>query len=203
MLRLQKLMVQELKIVNESQTNEPSKNSTENDWLFPEDDFQKDDEGVMNEDKQPDKVFLPLPKFIRNIIPKKESFDEIFKEMSENIPDSTSTVQEKQAALGYIERILKSDATQEQKDYWQNKKLIIQNEIKAINSSQSGKPESFDAVWKEFIENVPDVTSTSIEKELALSYISRILNSDASDNVKSYWNNKASQLVEEINNMQQ
>lgn len=61
------------------------------------------------------------------------------------------------------------------------------------------KSEKFEDVFAEFDKNVPDCTSTITEKELAISYIDRMLACDnISDDMKIYWQNKKSVIKMEI-----
>lgn len=79
-----------------------------------------------------------------------ESFRQVFNEMSSNLPDSTTTIEEKQHAISYIDRMLAcSDISNP--EYWKNKKLIIEQEIVQIENSQKvGKNESVEEIWNEF-----------------------------------------------------
>lgn len=83
---------------------------------------------------------------------KSEKFQDVFNEMSKNVPDRTSTIQEKKLAISYIDRLLGcKDITKELKTYWQNKKEVIQQEIVRIkNEKKVGTGEKVNDVWKEF-----------------------------------------------------
>ena len=66
-------------------------------------------------------------------------------------------------------------------------------------SLNNSKSEKFEEVFAEFDKNVPDCTSTISEKELAISYIDRMLAcDDISDDMKIYWQNKKSVIKMEI-----
>ena len=82
-----------------------------------------------------------------------ENFRDVIEEMRKNVPDSTSTIEEKELAISYIERMLACDDIPNP-EYWQNKKDIIEMEIQTIkNEEKSGKDESISTVskeWKEF-----------------------------------------------------
>jgi len=138
----------------------------------------------------------------------KESFDEIFAEMRANVPDRTSTIEEKELALEYIDRILKSDADDDVKGYWAQKKTEIQGEIERIRAEQSSvntdsdMPE-FKKIWAEMCANIPDSTTTIEEKELALEYIQKILESDATPDIKQSWQGKAEIIQAEINQIKE
>jgi len=83
---------------------------------------------------------------------KSEKFDDVFKELTQNVPDRTTTIEEKEKALSYIDRMLKcNDITPEMKNYWTNKKNVIEMEIQSIkNEQQVGKNEKWQDVAKEF-----------------------------------------------------
>ncbi len=66
-------------------------------------------------------------------------------------------------------------------------------------SFSKNQTEKFDAVFAEFSKNVPDRTTTIPEKELAISYIDRMLAcDDIPDDLKTYWQNKKSIIQQEI-----
>ena len=109
-----------------------------------------------------------------------EKFADVYKELCDNVPDRTTTTEEKELALSYIDRMLAcDDISPELANYWTNKKTIIQNEIQTIkNEAQIGKDTDFGALEKEFwdysneiwnkevsFDNVPD------RVEYWLSYI--------------------------------
>lgn len=83
---------------------------------------------------------------------KAESFDDVYNEMRQNVPDSTSTIKEKELAISYIDRMLACpDISPELKTYWENKKEVIEMEIQNIKNEQStGNNEKLSDVWKEF-----------------------------------------------------
>ena len=83
---------------------------------------------------------------------KSEKFDDVRAEMGKNVPDSTSTIEEKKLAISYIDRMLAcDDITPELKNYWSNKKNIIEMEIQSIkNEQQAGKTEKWEDVTQEF-----------------------------------------------------
>ncbi len=86
--------------------------------------------------------------------PKTESFDDVYNEMRQNVPDSTSTIKEKELAISYIDRMIAcSDITPELKTYWENKKEVIEMEIQNIKNEEAiGGDEKLSDVWKEFSE---------------------------------------------------
>ncbi len=130
-----------------------------------------------------------------------ESFMDVMNEMIANVPSQTTTIEEKELALEYIDRLLNcSDITDELKEYWTKKKAVIQQEIENIkNMDKAGSGEKFADVFAEMQANLPDSTSTIEEKELALEYIDRLLNcSDITDELKEYWTNKQSIIRMEL-----
>lgn len=139
---------------------------------------------------------------------KSEKFQEVFAEFDKNVPDSTSTIEEKELAIEYIDRMLAcEDIPQDMKIYWQNKKDIIQQEIQRIKNEQNtviNNPfgeqktsEKFQEVFAEMRKNVPDSTSTIEEKELAIEYIDRMLACEDIPNAE-YWQNKKNVINMEI-----
>ena len=81
-----------------------------------------------------------------------ESFNDVYAEMCNNVPDRTTTIDEKRLALSYINRML-SCQNIPNAEYWQNKKAVIEMEIQNIENSkvQSGTEQVAD-VWNEFSE---------------------------------------------------
>ena len=129
-------------------------------------------------------------------------FMEIFEEMQKNVPDSTSTIEEKELAISYIDKMLVSDdIPSDKKVYWQNKKEIIEQEILAIKNSdkssnvsteeEAGVAEKANDVIREFtrfemryrryednsnLSEADNEEYNSTYTRVALSYIDRILN---------------------------
>ena len=68
----------------------------------------------------------------------KESFNDVFAEMTKNLPDSTTTIDEKISAIAYINRLLACDDIPNT-NYWQNKKDVIEMEILNIKNEQKRK----------------------------------------------------------------
>lgn len=85
---------------------------------------------------------------------KGEKFADVRAEMDKNVPDRTTTIEEKESAISYIDRMLEcSDITPEMKNYWTNKKNVIEMEIQSIKNEQTaGSGEKIEDVWKEFSE---------------------------------------------------
>lgn len=133
---------------------------------------------------------MPL---VKKDVAKGEKFADVYNECAANMPDRTSTVEEKTQVLSYIDRMLNcKDITPEAKNYWSNKKTIIQNEILGIKNSQKvGKDSDYIRIEKEFNAYAKSVrnkkvdfgdTSEKVEYYLSyyktcLSYIDRILGS--------------------------
>ena len=84
---------------------------------------------------------------------KNESFKEVFEEMNANVPDRTCTIEEKNLAISYINRMLACDDIPDNlKQYWQNKKDVIEMEILNIKNEQKAKAggETIKEVLREF-----------------------------------------------------
>lgn len=69
----------------------------------------------------------------------KESFKKVYEEFNQKVPDRTTTIEEKELALSYIERILNSDADADTKAYWQSNAIVIKAEIAKIKQDQAIK----------------------------------------------------------------
>ena len=85
---------------------------------------------------------------------KTESYNDVSNEMVKNVPDGASTVQEKNVAKSYIERMLScDDIPSDLKTYWTNKKNVIDMEIRAmLNQQQINTNENWKDVANEFDE---------------------------------------------------
>ena len=66
---------------------------------------------------------------------KGEKFADVRAEMDKNVPDRTTTIEEKELALSYIERLLTCDDIPNA-EYWQNIKSEILMEIKSMRDEQ-------------------------------------------------------------------
>lgn len=86
---------------------------------------------------------------------KTERFDDVFTEMSNNIPSQTSTINEKQLALSYIERLLSCDDIPNE-GYWKNKSDVIKMEIAAIQNLEITGENTTTTSFKKAIENYND-----------------------------------------------
>jgi hypothetical protein len=71
--------------------------------------------------------------------------------MSQNVPDVTTTIEEKRLAISYIDRMLScDDITAFDREYWENKKLILQDEIR------NAQMENFLNHSENVLMNMPD-----------------------------------------------
>lgn len=97
-----------------------------------------------------------------------EKFDDVYSEFNRNVPDSTSTIEEKELAISYIDRMLAcSDISSELKIYWQNKKDIITQEIQNIkNEDKVGSGEKVEDVLKEFTEFTNEFWNKQLDSSL-------------------------------------
>lgn len=83
-----------------------------------------------------------------------ETFRAVFDEFMANVPDRTSTIEEKELAIQYIDRLLACPDIPNP-EYWEAKKVEIQKEIESIKQSNTNNETSGDTantVWKEFQE---------------------------------------------------
>ena len=107
---------------------------------------------------------------------KTEKFKEVFAEFHKKVPDSTSTISEKELAISYINRMLAcEDISEDLKIYWQNKKSIIQMEIQNIkNDKNIGSDEKVSEVWteyKEFIQIYQGKLNTNMSADEKYEYL--------------------------------
>lgn len=146
---------------------------------------------------------------------KSEKFAEVRAELAQNVPDRTTTIEEKELAISYIDRMLNcDDITPELKNYWANKKDIIQMEIESIkNHEKSDENEKLIDVQKEFnnflgiFSRQPnDRLSDNDKKEYnitfmraCISYYQRLLGcEDLSDDLVAEYQNKIQNLWKKI-----
>ena len=104
-----------------------------------------------------------------------EKFSDVRAEMEQNVPDITTTIEEKELAISYIDRMLAcSDISPELKEYWTEKKTEIEQEIQAIkameaNSGVADKEENIfatkSAAYSILTEYI-DKYKSSVEKEI-------------------------------------
>lgn len=78
----------------------------------------------------------------RTATPAKESYDKIYAEFMNAVPPNTTTVAQKELALSYIERIQNSDASDDQKSYWQNQALSLKAGIAKLNADAAAAADS-------------------------------------------------------------
>ena len=143
-----------------------------------------------------------------------ENFRDVIEEMRKNVPDSTSTIEEKELAISYIERMLACDDIPNP-EYWQNKKDIIEMEIQTIkNEEKSGKDKSISTVskeWKEFtnkfwnktpkFDNVADrVEYYRSYYNMYISFCDRVLAcNDISESDKAEWTRMKHNAIQDLN----
>ena len=148
-----------------------------------------------------------------------ESFDDVFKEISEKVPDSTSTIEEKELAISYLNRMLACKDIPNP-EYWENKKDVIEMEIMSIenkNSIQNNKEElSYSDIQKEFNEFVDKYNKDYLEFEnpedgfeywtnyhnTCQSFIQKLFNCpDLPDDLKTEYKKEYSNRQLDINNI--
>ena len=147
---------------------------------------------------------------------KTEKFDDVRAEMAKNVPDSTSTIEEKELALSYIDRLLAcDDITPELKNYWSNKKDIIEMEIQTIkNEQQTGNNESINDVakeWREFTamywNKTPEFENTADRVEYYRSYYNMYISfcdralacDDISEEERTEWTRMKQNAISDLN----
>ena len=147
---------------------------------------------------------------------KTESFNDVFEEFSKNVPDSTTTLEEKKLAAGYIKRMLTcDDIPADLKNYWSNKEDILRMEMQNIlNNQQIGNDESINDVaneWREFTDRYWNKTqefdNTADRAEyyrsyfnMYISFCDRILTcKDIPDDVRQEWINMKMGAISDLN----
>lgn len=157
-----------------------------------------------------------LEKDINTNTKKTEKFSDVRAEMDENVPDSTSTIEEKELALSYINRMLAcDDITPELKNYWNNKKDIIEMEIQTIkNEQQIGNDKSITDIakeWKEFTDRywnktpVFDNTADRVEYyrsyyNMYISFCDRVLAlNNISEEDRAEWTRMKQGAISDLN----
>ena len=158
---------------------------------------------------------------------KSEKFEDVWNEFTTNVPDSTTTVEEKEKAISYIDRLIAcDDITPELKNYWSNKKDIIEMEIQNIKNGENAKDSNYQDVvdeYNNFIQQhwcdaYPLERNNSLEfleseeynltfYNTCISYIQRILAcNDLPENAKAnfeqeinHWNGEKQSRLGEIN----
>ncbi len=147
----------------------------------------------------------------------KQHFQDVLNEMRRNVPDRTTTVEEKELAISYINRMLAcSDIEPDVKTYWENKKVIIQNEIQNIKNEQAmGANTDFSELEAEFwnysnnvwhrpaeFESVPDRVEYWLSYyNTCISYIDRLLNCDGiTEEKRAEYQNMRNNMIFDANN---
>ena len=146
---------------------------------------------------------------------KTESFKNVFEEMSKNVPDRTTTIEEKRLAISYIKRMLCcDDIPSDLKEYWSNKRDIIQMEIESIKNQEKSKEnektndvqKEFNKFLEKFSKQPSDKLSDSDKKEYnitfmrtCISFYQRLLGcEDLSDELAAEYQNKIQDLWKNI-----
>lgn len=148
-----------------------------------------------------------------------EHFADVFAELTAYLPENgaTTTIEQKETVLGFIDRMLAcNDITPELRTYWENKKVIIQNEIQnIINEQNIGQDTDFETLEAEFWEysntvwnrpvefdNVPDrVEYWTSYYNTCISYIDRLLNCEGiTDEKRNEYELMRSNMLFDLNN---
>ncbi len=152
-----------------------------------------------------------------NYAKKSEKFETVWNEFIANVPDRTTTIEEKENAISYIERMLScDDITPELKNYWTNKKDIIEMEIQNIkNRENTGNNESINDVaneWQEFTDKywnkTPEFDNTADRVEYYRSYYNMYISfcdralacSDITEESRSEWTRMKNNALFDLNN---
>ncbi len=89
--------------------------------------------------------------------------------------------------------------TEENHSIAQKSSIETKTNYDTVSLGQDSNSEKFEKVFAEFDKNVPDMTTTIPQKELAISYIDRMLAcNDITDDLKIYWQNKKDVIKQEI-----
>ena len=148
---------------------------------------------------------------------KTEKFETVWNEFTANVPDRTTTIEEKEEAISYIERLLScDDITPELKNYWTNKKDIIEMEIQNIkNRKNFGRNESINDVaneWRELTDKywnkTPEFDNTADRVEyyrryynMYISFCDRALScSDITEEELTEWTRMRNSALFDLNN---
>ena len=150
-----------------------------------------------------------------------EKFMDVKAELDKNVPDRTSTIEEKELAISYIDRMLAcDDISDDLKTYWQNKKDVIEQEIQNIKNekaiAKTDNSEKSDNIAKEFMQFIDKYftradnrnlqTQDKLEYKITyyntyLSYCRRVLNcSDITEEQKAEFRQKMQSALRDLNN---
>ncbi|MBR2525754.1 hypothetical protein IKE67_04750 [bacterium] len=97
-----------------------------------------------------------------------ESFMAVFDEMSSNVPDRTTTIEEKELAISYIDRMLNcDDIPDDMKTYWTDKKNVIEMEIMSIQlmSEEQNNVDNSDSAESAGTKNNSDISYKDIKED--------------------------------------
>lgn len=150
-----------------------------------------------------------------------EKFMDVKAEFDKNVPDRTSTIEEKELAISYIDRMLAcDDISDDLKTYWQNKKDVIEQEIQNIKNekaiAKTDNSEKSDNIAKEFMQFIDKYftradnrnlqTQDKLEYKITyyntyLSYCRRVLNcSDITEEQKAEFRQMMQSALRDLNN---
>ena len=150
-----------------------------------------------------------------------EKFMDVKAELDKNVPDRTSTIEEKELAISYIDRMLAcDDISDDLKTYWQNKKDVIEQEIQNIKNekaiAKTDNSEKSDNIAKEFMQFIDKYftradnrnlqTQDKLEYKITyyntyLSYCRRVLNcSDITEEQKTEFKQMMQFALNDLNN---
>lgn len=150
-----------------------------------------------------------------------EKFMDVKAELDKNVPDRTSTIEEKELAISYIDRMLAcDDISDDLKTYWQNKKNVIEQEIQNIKNekaiAKTDNSEKSDDIAKEFMRFIDKYftradnrnlqTQDKLEYKITyyntyLSYCRRVLNcSDITEEQKTEFKQMMQFALNDLNN---
>lgn len=150
-----------------------------------------------------------------------EKFMDVKAELDKNVPDRTSTIEEKELAISYIDRMLAcDDISDDLKTYWQNKKDVIEQEIQNIKNekaiAKTDNSEKSDNIAKEFMQFIDKYftradnrnlqTQDKLEYKITyyntyLSYCRRVLNcSDITEKQKAEFRQMMQSALRDLNN---
>lgn len=150
-----------------------------------------------------------------------EKFMDVKAELDKNVPDRTSTIEEKELAISYIDRMLAcDDISDDLKTYWQNKKDVIEQEIQNIKNekaiAKTDNSEKSDNIAKEFMQFIDKYftradnrnlqTQDKLEYKITyyntyLSYCRRVLNcSDITEEQKAEFRQMMQSALRDLNN---
>lgn len=111
---------------------------------------------------------------------------------------SGGSVASMKEALSIVTEMLKCCPPQDMPALLRDKKGLENDLSKVIDLNAPEDAEDFEVVFAEFNANVPSQTVSISQKELALEFIERILNSNAASSIKSFWSMQGGIISGEI-----